>query len=236
MGPVFGRVLWAYRNTPHESTKEKPSFLLFGYDCRFPTEAALLPPEPIGYTYISGYQEELVLSLSSAREFAASNIKTAQNRYKRHYDKNAVPSKYQVGDLILIRFLHEETGKQRKLSHPWHGPYRVVECRDPDLVAKKQFFPEEGTIQVHQLRACPCPQLPIRFYWYGGNRISSGGVPQWVERLLQRGPTDVLTQNSAVQHENEATEDHKFDGNGDELQQLDDMFEDEQETDANVDN
>ena len=33
-------VLWAYRNTPHSSTGEKPSFLLFGFDCRHPTEAA----------------------------------------------------------------------------------------------------------------------------------------------------------------------------------------------------
>jgi len=149
-GPQWDRylagVLWAYRNTPHESMKEKPLFLLFGYDCRFPTEAALLPPEPIEYTDISDYQEELVLSLLSARELAASNIKTAQSRYKRHFDKNAVPSKYQVGDFVLIRFPLEETGKQRKLSRPWYGPYRVVECRDPDLVAKKQFFPEEGMI------------------------------------------------------------------------------------------
>ena len=35
-------VLWAYRNTPHESTGEKPSYLLFGIDCRTPTEAAYL--------------------------------------------------------------------------------------------------------------------------------------------------------------------------------------------------
>jgi len=56
-----------------------------------------------------------------------------------------------------------------------------------------------------------------------------------VERLLQREPTDVLTQNSAVQHEDETTEDHEVDGNGDELQQLDDMVGDEQETDANDD-
>ncbi len=40
-------VLWAYRNTPHESTREKPSFLLFGFDCRSPTEAALLTPTPV---------------------------------------------------------------------------------------------------------------------------------------------------------------------------------------------
>ena len=36
-------VLWAYRNTPHESTGEKPSFLLYGCDCRYPAEAAFLP-------------------------------------------------------------------------------------------------------------------------------------------------------------------------------------------------
>ena len=34
-------VLLAYRNTPHESTGEKPSFLLFGIDCRTTMEAAI---------------------------------------------------------------------------------------------------------------------------------------------------------------------------------------------------
>ncbi len=37
-------VLYAYRNTRHESTGEKPSFLLFGTDLRSPTEASYLPP------------------------------------------------------------------------------------------------------------------------------------------------------------------------------------------------
>ena len=36
-------VLWAYCNTPHKSAGEKLSYLLFGFDCRFPTEAALMP-------------------------------------------------------------------------------------------------------------------------------------------------------------------------------------------------
>ena len=40
-------VLWAYRNTPHTSTEEKPSFLLFGMDCRSPTEAAYMPVSDI---------------------------------------------------------------------------------------------------------------------------------------------------------------------------------------------
>ena len=60
-------VLWAYRNTPHSSTGEKPSFLLFGFDCRHPTEAALLPSRALKPTDVTDYREELILSLSNAR-------------------------------------------------------------------------------------------------------------------------------------------------------------------------
>ena len=28
-------ILWAYINTPHDTTCEKPSFLVFGWDCKF---------------------------------------------------------------------------------------------------------------------------------------------------------------------------------------------------------
>ena len=56
---------------------------------------------------------------------------------------------------------------------------------EPDLTVTKQFFPEEGIIQIHQLHVCPCRQLPVGFYWYGGTRHSAGGVPRWVEKLTQ---------------------------------------------------
>ena len=180
-------VLWAYRNTPHEATKEKPSYLLYGVDLRSPTEAAFLPEETQGYTDISEYREEVVLSLASARELAAANIEKAQQHYKHQYDRHAIAVNYRVGDLVLVKFPQEESGKNRKLSRPWHGPYRVTQRNDPDLTVTKQFFPEEGTIQIHQLRVCPCPQLPIGFYWYGGTHHSAAGVPRWVEKLTQNG-------------------------------------------------
>ena len=58
-GPQWDRylpdLLWAYHNTLHEATGEKPPFLLFGIDCRTPTEAALLPPQPIEPTMVTDY-------------------------------------------------------------------------------------------------------------------------------------------------------------------------------------
>ena len=59
-------VLWAYRNTPHETTGEKPSFLLFGVDLRTPSQAALFPPALPDPTTIEDYRETLITTLSSA--------------------------------------------------------------------------------------------------------------------------------------------------------------------------
>ena len=50
---------------------------------------------------------------------------------------------------------------------------------------------KEGTIQVHQNRACPCPpEIPTGFYWYGGNRKSQGRIPKWLQQMSKRS-TDV---------------------------------------------
>ncbi|KAL5491082.1 hypothetical protein EMCRGX_G016302 [Ephydatia muelleri] len=62
---LFG-MLWAYRNTLHESTKKKPSFLLYGINVQSPTEAAVLPAQPLTPTDVLDYREQLTLSLPSA--------------------------------------------------------------------------------------------------------------------------------------------------------------------------
>ena len=179
-------VLWDYRNTPHESTKEKPSFLLFGIDLRFPTEAARLSPEPIEYVDLTDYQEELVLSLSSAREMAAQSIRDTQGHYKEQYDKKSRPVDLRVGECVFVHFPQDETGKQRKLSRPWRGPFRITQRNDPDVTVVKVYYSEKGPLQIHLSRVCPSPlKLLVGFYWYGGNRKSAGRIPQWVKKLFQ---------------------------------------------------
>ena len=181
-------VLWAYRNTPHESTGEKPSFLMFGVDLRTPTEAALLPSTPLQPCQVEDYREEVILSLSSARELAAESISKAQQRYKSFYDRKATEKDYHIGDWVLVRFPQDETGKQRKLSRPWHGPYRIMSRDDPDVSVSKVYFPQEGAIQVHQSRVCPCPsEFPAGYFWYGSKRRGPGHPPKWTEALMQRG-------------------------------------------------
>lgn len=83
-------MLRAYRNIPYDSTGEKPSFLLFGVDCRSPTEAALVPPQDSQVTSdadISDYHEEPTLLLSTARDEACHAIRKAQKCYKAQHHK-----------------------------------------------------------------------------------------------------------------------------------------------------
>ena len=190
-------VLWAYRNTIHEATGEKPSFLLFGIDCRTPTEAALLPPSPLEPVDVSDYRQQLVLSLTAARQTAVDCVKKAQQKYKKFYDRKASSRPYQIGDWVLVRFPAEESGKNRKLSQPWHGPYRITEIRDPDVTVTKVYFPRDGLMNVHQLRVTRCPvQFPAGYYWYGRKQHSPGRIPGWLENL-SNSATSMTTGNAS---------------------------------------
>ena len=62
-----------------------------------------------------------MLSLATARELAVQSIKAAQSRYKKMYDKRAKVVDMRVGDWVFVRFPQDETGKQKKLSRPYHG-------------------------------------------------------------------------------------------------------------------
>lgn len=135
-------MLWAYRNTPHEVTAEKPSYLLFGRDCCYPIEAAFLPADEVQTAELTDYRQELAVTLARAQDLAAQSIQTAQKKYKRQYDRihKCSPVPYKEGDWILIQFPHEESGKMRKLSRPWHGPYRVLEVTATGVLAESLHF------------------------------------------------------------------------------------------------
>lgn len=95
----------------------------------------------------------------------------------------------------MVKFPSKETGKQRKLSQPWHGPYRVTSVRDPDVVATKVYFPSEDRINVHQLRVTKCPiDFPAGYYWYGHKQHSSGKVPRWLDDMQEVTVIQGITQ------------------------------------------
>ena len=182
IGMYLYSVLWAYRNTTHELTHKKPSFLLFRTDCRYPTEAVLLPPTPID---LMDCREELILSKSSARKLVAEAMRAAQKKYKNNYDRTGKVRDYRIGDWILIRFPQEESGANWKLSRPWHGPFRVTDSDKTGVTAVKVYTPQENPIRVHQSRVTACPTgFPAGYWWYGNHRSGPGRPPKWIDRFL----------------------------------------------------
>ena len=133
-----------------------------------------------------------------SRDLDVQSIKQAQAKYKKVYDRKSVPSRLQVGDWVLVRFAQEEVGKMRKLSRPWHDPYRILSREEPDVTVTKVYFPEDKAIRVHLSRVTPCPsEFPRGFYWYGTKRHSPGRPPKWVQQLLDTEiPSEVDVEQS----------------------------------------
>ena len=44
---------------------------------------------------------------------------------------------------MLIYFPAENSGKQRKLSRPWHGFYRIVAKDETNITATRVYYPDE---------------------------------------------------------------------------------------------
>ena len=75
-------LLFAYRVSAQESTRESPFFLLYGRNPRLPTETALSHPTTPYQVGISDYRTELIAQLSDAWETAHQNIHIAQCKQK----------------------------------------------------------------------------------------------------------------------------------------------------------
>ena len=71
-------VLFAYRTSLQESTRESPFHLLYGRDARLPTEAALSHPRTCYQVDLEDYKADLVANLSDAWGLAPDNVQRAQ--------------------------------------------------------------------------------------------------------------------------------------------------------------
>ncbi len=95
-------VLYAYRITLQESTKESPFLLLYGRDPALPTLDALLR-EPTPYMVdLDNYKTEILTGLNSAWTLAQDNIKITQQRQKATYDRTMKETPLKVGQRVMV--------------------------------------------------------------------------------------------------------------------------------------
>ena len=85
----------------------------------------------------------------------------------------------------MVRFPADGSGRNRKLSRPWHGPYLITSVKHPNVSVAKVYFPPEKQIMIHQSRVKhSSTNFPAGFYWHGGKQKTQGRAPTWVQNLL----------------------------------------------------
>ena len=159
-------VLFGYRASLQESTRESPFLLLYGRDPRLPTDAALCAPINRRYVEIDDYKSELVAGLSEAWELARTHVQQAQRRQKKSYDRRSRDPLYQVGDRVFLYMPAAKTGTAHKLARPFHGPYRVLEVTHSDVRVVPVDRPQDTPIFVAMARVRHCPpEIPEGEAW-----------------------------------------------------------------------
>jgi len=165
-------ILFAYRVSQQDSTRESPFFLLYGRDPRLPTPAALCPSLVRDDVNLREHGVELATRMSAAWEEARKNVKNAQKKQKKYYDRRAQDSLLTVGDRVFLKKFSE---KNNKLARMFHGPYWVVEISlNNTAQIRRVDKPQEEPILVAMDRLRRCPEEVGDNFWPDKNPQKRG--------------------------------------------------------------
>ncbi len=160
-------LLYAYRVSAQESTRESPFYLTCGRDTRIPSATVLTPqrnPHSIG---IDDYKSELVAHLSEAWQGARENIKDAQVKQKRQYDRRTRKADVKPGARVMVYMPAAVQGKKRKVARPYYGPYRVLSVTPTNAEVREVDEPTANPIFVALGRLCLCYPEQENTTWMG---------------------------------------------------------------------
>ena len=152
-------VLMAYRASVHASTGESPFFLLHGRDPVLPTQLLYPVDQEQTYTDASSYKYGLLERFKTAWDIVQTNIKSAQDKQKEHYDRTVNDLKFNVGDVVRVYTPRRTKGLSPKLQSRWFGPYRIENVTDTNVKIRFIDLPRGPLKTVHKNRIKPA-RLP----------------------------------------------------------------------------
>lgn len=148
---------------PSDTTGESPFFAIHGYDARLPIDNYLLEPDDQEMRRVhtpADLQDatQRFTALATLQKRLAENIKQAQSKMKRAYDKEhpEAPASFNPGHQVLLEMDRPTLpGASMKLAPRWKGPYEVVAAPSP-LNRRIQHTLNKSDVQdVHIARLKP---------------------------------------------------------------------------------
>ncbi len=152
---ILDYVLFAYRTSVQSSLKESSHFLVFGCDALIPIDSALGLPNP-AYVDQPESKVEFIQRMNQAWQLAAGNLEKSQQKQKRNYDQKLNLPEYRCQDLVWIYTPSVKKGRSPKLSHLWHGPFRILKITGPIAWVRPANNPRGITKWVHFNGMKPC--------------------------------------------------------------------------------
>ena len=153
--------------------------------------------------------QQVCQSLKEAYTTARQTISITQRRQKECKDRTATASQLQIGDRVWLYVPAVKTGRNRKLSSLWRGPYTIIGKTSP-VNYRIQLIGSTKCLVVHRNRLKLCYGEP-RGRATPRSAVSEGGRPRstpcsnamnsdsasWVSQL-QRTYADVVTGSPGV--------------------------------------
>ena len=139
-----------------ESTHERPFYLLYGRDARIPTETVLSHQWNPYLVDLDEYKEDFHNLMAIARKLAEENIKGAQVRQKKFYERKKQEVNLKAGERVMVFMPSDVKGENWKLARPFHGPYRVVTVYDNSVDVRLMNRPKTDCICVSLDRVRRC--------------------------------------------------------------------------------
>jgi len=149
-------VLFAYRSSPHSSTKISPFEMVFGRTPTQPIEFRIpVPTRSEAPKDANDYYSALQKTLASIHTDAAKQLRSAQNAQKQYYNEKANAEQFQVGELVLV--YDPVTKGSPKFNKFYKGPYEVAQKPIAGGVTYVLRSLDTGTpITVHRNRLKRC--------------------------------------------------------------------------------
>ena len=148
--------LMAYRNIPHEATKESPFFLMFGRDMELPIHLTI-KENRVKYNLDDNYVTELLTKMQMAHVTAKENIEKSINKRCEKFNHRKTRREFMLGDVVYM-YSPAVQGNilSRKLQTKWRGPYRIIEKKGPvtfkikEIHGKKEHMVHADRLKLYK--------------------------------------------------------------------------------------
>jgi len=127
---------YVLNNSYHSTIKSTPAKLLLGYECRNHNDNRLTEL----LNSLAEVDKDINIARETIRDLAREATERLQSYNKQLYDaRHTAPTKYRIGDYVMIRDLQNKPGVSSKFKPAYKGPYMIAQTLNKNRYVVKDI-------------------------------------------------------------------------------------------------